>query len=153
MLRWRIEENGGLAGVRFGNKRYVPVLNEMRLRLDLTRNQPNAAATMAPLNVAKAGDRGEPPVGVAVRVSDWRGTARRQRLRASDFRRQAYLPVLLLSRVICNGKTDIIAVASATRQKQLRGHRTRAFQFARQQVAKCRSVQASRLHLLRLWFD
>jgi|SRR5271166_4550476 hypothetical protein len=33
--------------------RYVPALNEMRLRLDLTRNQPNAAATMAPLNVAK----------------------------------------------------------------------------------------------------
>jgi hypothetical protein len=42
--------------------RYVTALNEMRLRLDLTRNQPNAAATMAPLNVAKACDRGEPPV-------------------------------------------------------------------------------------------
>ena len=85
----------------------------MRLRLDLTRNQQNAAATIAPLNVAKACDRGEPPVdnlpsrhltggglpGVNVcgrRIFDGKRTCR-----------FSWCP-----NVICNGKTDIILVAS-----------------------------------------
>jgi hypothetical protein len=46
---------------KYTNKLYVPVFTEMRLRLELTRNQPNAAATIAPLNVAKACDRADSP--------------------------------------------------------------------------------------------
>ena len=41
------------------NTDYVPTPNEMCLRLELTRCQPNAAASIAPLSVASACDRGE----------------------------------------------------------------------------------------------
>jgi hypothetical protein len=53
---------GFLSRTRTRNKRYAPVLTEMRLRLELTRNQPHAAATIAPLAVAMACERREPPV-------------------------------------------------------------------------------------------
>jgi hypothetical protein len=43
------------------NTDYVPTPNEMRLRLELTRYQPIAAATIAPLSVANACDRRELP--------------------------------------------------------------------------------------------
>ena len=58
--------------------RYLPAFNEMRLRLNLTRNQPNAAATMAPLNVAKVVTEGSRRLIIAILASDWQGTARRQ---------------------------------------------------------------------------
>jgi hypothetical protein len=44
------------------NTDYVPTPNEMRLRLELTRYQPIAAATIAPLSVANAWDRRELPL-------------------------------------------------------------------------------------------
>jgi hypothetical protein len=49
------------------NTDYVPTPNEMRLRLELTRYQPNAPASIAPLSVANACDSGEPLLDRACR--------------------------------------------------------------------------------------